>query len=174
MLVKLEGVLPASWLAADPTPGRVGAKLPGDFNGDNLVNEADIQILCAAQGSVRPDLNLTGDSTIDFSDVTYLVQDILLTNFGDANLDGIFNSSDLVQVFVTGKYEAIGAAQATWSEGDWNCDGRFTTADLVVAFQGGGYSAAAAPASVPADGLDWAAVAAALASDDERWNDQED
>ena len=168
------GVLPASWLAADPTPGRVGAKLPGDFNGDNLVNEADIQILCAAQGSVRPDLNLTGDSTIDFSDVTYLVQDILLTNFGDANLDGIFNSSDLVQVFVTGKYEAIGAAQATWSEGDWNCDGRFTTADLVVAFQGGGYSAAAAPASVPADGLDWAAVAAALASDDERWNDQED
>jgi chitodextrinase len=64
---------------------------------------------------------------------------------GDANQDGVFNSSDLVRVFQTGKYET--SMPALWSEGDWNGDGYFTTSDLVFAFQRGGYSAAATIAS---------------------------
>ena len=62
---------------------------------------------------------------------------------GDANRDGLFNSSDLVQVFQRGEYEDQIEGNSTWEDGDWNGDGDFTTADLVLAFQSGGYQAAA-------------------------------
>ena len=52
---------------------------------------------------------------------------------GDANGDGEFNSSDLVDTFQAGKYER--GIDATWQEGDWNRDGRFDSSDLVAAFQ---------------------------------------
>jgi hypothetical protein len=56
---------------------------------------------------------------------------------GDADGDGHFESSDLVQIFVAGKYELD--SQATWTEGDWTGDARFTTSDLVWALQQGTY-----------------------------------
>ena len=62
---------------------------------------------------------------------------------GDANRDGLFNSSDLVQVFSAGKFESNQAA--TWAEGDWNGDGSFNSSDLVEAFKGGAYTFAAVP-----------------------------
>jgi hypothetical protein len=71
--------------------------------------------------------------------------------FGDANVDGKVNSSDLVQVFQAGQYEDDLSFNSTWSTGDWNADGDFTTSDLVVAFQDGGYEAGprAGVAAVP-------------------------
>jgi hypothetical protein len=56
---------------------------------------------------------------------------------GDANLDGVFNTADLVQILQAGKYELD--LQAGWAEGDWNRDRRFNTNDFVVALQAGGY-----------------------------------
>ncbi|MCA9217941.1 MAG: tandem-95 repeat protein, partial [Planctomycetales bacterium] len=64
---------------------------------------------------------------------------------GDANRDGIFNSSDLVLVFQASEFEDGIDGNSTWEEGDWNGDGDFTTADLVAAFQLGHYSAALKP-----------------------------
>ena len=58
---------------------------------------------------------------------------------GDANLDGLFNSSDLVMVFQAGKYEDGIFQNASWEEGDWNDDGEFDSQDLVMAFQLGWY-----------------------------------
>lgn len=58
---------------------------------------------------------------------------------GDANLDGIFNSTDLVLVFQAGKYET-GIQDASWASGDWNEDGYFNSSDLVLAFQEGCYT----------------------------------
>ncbi|MCA9211885.1 MAG: hypothetical protein KDB27_02375 [Planctomycetales bacterium] len=58
---------------------------------------------------------------------------------GDSTLDGIFNSSDLVQVFQRGKYES--GETASWEDGDWDGDGLFGTSDLVVAFKAGSYQA---------------------------------
>jgi hypothetical protein len=49
----------------------------------------------------------------------------------DVNLDGAFNSSDLVHLFQVGRYET--AQSATWSEGDWDGNGRFDSSDLVLA-----------------------------------------
>ncbi|MCP4193349.1 MAG: tandem-95 repeat protein [Planctomycetaceae bacterium] len=62
---------------------------------------------------------------------------------GDANRDGKFNSSDLVQVFAAGKFEDGTPNNSTWEEGDWDGDGDFTSSDIVIAFQAGHYSAAA-------------------------------
>lgn len=68
--------------------------------------------------------------------------------FGDSTKDGVFNSSDLVQVFAAGKYEQLDEF-ARWEEGDWNWDGRFSTRDIVDGFQRGTYSASPNPVPVP-------------------------
>lgn len=62
---------------------------------------------------------------------------------GDSNLDGIFNSADLVQVFSAGEYEDNIPFNSTWEEGDWNSDLDFDSSDLVFVFSEGGYSASA-------------------------------
>jgi hypothetical protein len=58
---------------------------------------------------------------------------------GDANLDHIFNSTDLVIVFQAGEYEDNQTGNSRWATGDWNRDGDFDTGDLVLAFQFGAY-----------------------------------
>jgi hypothetical protein len=69
---------------------------------------------------------------------------------GDANIDGLFNSTDLVQVFQRGEYEDAVAGNSQWSDGDWNSDHEFDSGDLVAAFQTGKYEqAGAATSSVP-------------------------
>lgn len=62
---------------------------------------------------------------------------------GDANDDGVFDSSDLVQVFSTGHYEDSIRWNSSFEDGDWNGDGEFTSSDLVFAFQAGTYVQAA-------------------------------
>lgn len=59
---------------------------------------------------------------------------------GDANRDGVFNSSDLTAVFRSGEFEDDVASNSIWEEGDWNADGDFDTSDLVLAFQAGKYT----------------------------------
>ena len=65
---------------------------------------------------------------------------------GDANVDSIFDSADLVVVFRSGKYET--GEEAGWDEGDWNRDGKFDSADLTLAFAQAGYEAGSRQASV--------------------------
>jgi hypothetical protein len=61
------------------------------------------------------------------------------TYFGDANLDGEFDTADLINAFTAGEYEDTIAGNSRWSTGDWNADFDFSTSDLVLAFQQGGY-----------------------------------
>ena len=75
---------------------------------------------------------------------------------GDANRDGRFTSSDLVQVFQWGEYEDEIKHNSSWEEGDWNGDGDFTTSDMVMAFQTGLYELPEqANASRIAAAVDW-------------------
>jgi autotransporter-associated beta strand protein len=75
---------------------------------------------------------------------------------GDANLDGVFDSTDLVQIFQAGKYELATDPSAAWSEGDWNGDRQFSSGDLIVAFMTGAYEQpSAAISTVPEPGLSW-------------------
>ena len=58
---------------------------------------------------------------------------------GDANCDGIFDSSDLVMLMQSGKFETLEAA--SWSEGDFNVDGVLDSTDLVFATEQMSYAA---------------------------------
>ena len=67
------------------------------------------------------------------------MDELRATYFGDANLDGEFNSGDLVAVFATGEYEDEIPNNSTWATGDWDGDGEFGSGDFVLAFAAGGY-----------------------------------
>ncbi|MCA9172729.1 MAG: hypothetical protein KDB23_33950, partial [Planctomycetales bacterium] len=127
--------------AADPI-------LLGDFNSDDSLTVADIGVLVDAidAGSTDDWFDLNQDESLDSADVAYWVSELKQTWMGDANLDGEFNSTDLVQVFQAGLYEQN--VDATWAEGDWSSDHRFGSADLVLAFQDGGFELGPKPAVV--------------------------
>lgn len=107
------------------------ATMLGDFNENGILDAGDINILFAN----NHDLN--DDGVVDRGDRDFWVHDLAGTWYGDANLDGEFNSGDLVFAFQSGKYETD--EPATWENGDWNLDGVFTSHDLVEAFQDDGY-----------------------------------
>jgi len=111
----------------------------GDFNGDGLLDVADINRLSAesAAGNHPPEFDLDNDGFVNASDISVWVRDLKQTWLGDANLDGEFNSTDLVVVFAAGLFELD--QDATWEQGDWNGDLRFGSGDLVTAFVDGGY-----------------------------------
>ena len=110
-----------------------------------LPTAEDIDRLTAAIRAHDVSQDLTGDGAIDLADLTFLVKSRLHTFFGDADLNGEFNSADFVQVFAAGKYET--PAAAGWGEGDWNGDGLFSSADFVIAFSDGGYEQGPVPAT---------------------------
>ena len=93
-----------------------------NFMATNTLNVAPptIDELTAAinAGSMDSRFDIDGNGEVDSDDRTAWVTDIGNTYFGDANLDGEFNSGDMVQVFVKGKYET--GETAGWEEGDWN------------------------------------------------------
>ncbi len=115
------------------------ATVAGDFNGDGMLDAEDINTLVGESAGGQHDLtfDLNGDNLVDSGDVTLWAKDLKQTWIGDANVDGEFNSSDLVVIFQAGKFEAD--QDAVWTEGDWTGNHRFDTGDLVVAFQDGGF-----------------------------------
>ncbi len=126
----------------------------GDFDNDGLLTAADIDALTAqilAGGNdLAFDVNL--DGVVSSDDRTSWVEGLKKTYFGDANLDGEFNSADLVAVLSAGEYEDAVAGNSGWASGDWDGDGDFTTSDFVNALSGGGYEVgprAAVAATVP-------------------------
>ena len=114
-----------------------------DFDGDGTLGIEDINLLYAAirDGENDPSFDVTGDQLVNNSDLREFVKapEKLNAYFGDANLDGEFNSTDLIAVFVAGEYEDAIEDNSNWSEGDWNADGDFNSSDFIVAFQDGGY-----------------------------------
>lgn len=133
------------------------APVPGDFNGDRFVDAQDIDLLSQAirAGSTEPQFDLDGSGQLDQKDLQYMVRDLLHTTAGDANLDGAFNSDDLIQAFQGGEYEDNQPLNSGWATGDWDGDGEFISADLIVAFQAGRYELAS-PAAHAGDPTDWA------------------
>ncbi|MCA9199953.1 MAG: lamin tail domain-containing protein, partial [Planctomycetales bacterium] len=132
----------AHWQASLATPGQ-HVTTSADFNQDGRIDVADIDLLCAAIQAGDHSLDLNGDSDVSQADMDVLIKGVLRTSYGDVNLDGVFNSNDLVMIFQQGEFEDGIAGNSTWADGDWNCDGEFSTADLVNAFQDGGYVATA-------------------------------
>ncbi len=107
----------------------------GDFNADGSVDATDLDIMTsaiAAGTDLRFDVDENG--VLDLNDRKHMIEITLGSQFGDSNLDGVFNSSDLVYIFQQAKYEDPSATAAGWADGDWNGDGVFNTSDLVAGF----------------------------------------
>lgn len=113
----------------------------GDFDVNGVVDIADIDLLANVIRSedFDPRFDLDGSTTLGHEDLAYLVTTVIGTWIGDSNLDGEFNTGDLVSVFQTGHYEDEIPLNSGWAHGDWNGDADFDTSDLVHAFQDGGF-----------------------------------
>lgn len=126
----------------------------GDFNQNGQLDADDFDVLAAEvrNQSVNLAFDLNHDSAVDASDRETWVVQLRRTYFGDANLDGVFDSTDLVEVFASGEYES--GEPAGWAQGDWDGNGLFDSSDLVLAFADGGYEQGprASVAAVPEPG----------------------
>jgi hypothetical protein len=115
------------------------AGIPGDFNGNGQLDAADVDDLTgqSAAGTNPAAYDLNSDAQVNTADVNVWIKDLFNSWVGDADLNGEFNSSDLVAVLASGTYEAD--VESVWSTGDFNGDGRTNSSDLVAALADGGY-----------------------------------
>ncbi|MEZ6120856.1 MAG: hypothetical protein R3C28_30360 [Pirellulaceae bacterium] len=115
--------------------------VPGDMDENGAVNAADIDFLSQQIRDVSADayFDLDSNGSLDSADRSVWVEQIANTFFGDANLDGQFDSSDLTLVFQAAEYENNVALDSTWAEGDWNGDAEFDSQDLILAFTANAY-----------------------------------
>jgi hypothetical protein len=152
---KFDGVL--DFLSITPF-----SDIHGDLNGNGILDAADVDQLSeqVRTSTNDPLYDLNADSVVNDLDRQVWVHDLKQTYFGDADLNGMFDSTDLVQVLAFGEYEDEVAMNSTWLTGDWNGDGEFTSGDLVVALADGGYEAGTAAVPEPA-GI-WLASVAGL------------
>ncbi|MCA9217450.1 MAG: hypothetical protein KDB27_30490 [Planctomycetales bacterium] len=113
----------------------------GDIDGNGFIEITDVDALAKliAVRSANVIYDLDNDGTVSSSDRETLVRDILGTDYGDANLDGLFNSSDLVLVSQAAEYRDDIEGNSTWRTGDWDGDLEFDSGDLLIAFKTGRY-----------------------------------
>ena len=146
MMPDAYGDFVGSWAAASANPGQAsfGAN-PADVNEDGVVDIADIDLVSAGVQAQDAQFDFDGNGQVNSDDLLDFVTTIMRVPVGDTDLDGVFNSTDLIAVFQVGEYEDGVAGNSTWGEGDWNADGEFDTSDLVIAFQYGSYQVARGP-----------------------------
>jgi hypothetical protein len=118
-----------------------------DFDRSGAITGEDIDMMLAfyydsqmAQTDQdKAKFDFDGSGTIDEDDAIHLIDVVLMLYLGDANADGVYNSSDLVQVIASGTYEDEEENNSSWSQGDWNFDNDFTSSNLVDSQADGGY-----------------------------------
>lgn len=113
----------------------------GDFDSDGVFSASDIDSLNAAirQGWTDSIYDVDSDGNVSGTDRVFWVTKMARTFFGDSDLNGFFDTTDLVIVFQRGEYEDAVPLNSTWTTGDWDGDGDFLSSDLVRAFQSGGF-----------------------------------
>ncbi len=146
--IETEGLnIPITIQIAGGVLARANKTIQGDFNQNSTLDAEDIDLLSRAvlDGSDEPMFDVNGDSLVDENDRIYWVKTLAWTYFGDANLDGQFNTADFVEVLAAGEYEDLQAGNSGWATGDWNGDTEFGTGDLVTALSDGGYEVGPIP-----------------------------
>ena len=111
----------------EPEPG--GSEIPGDFNFDTVVDATDIDTLFGfiAAGSREEEYDLNGDNEVSVADVDYLVEEILETRRGDADLNGKVEVRDFLALS-----RNFGKADAGWAGGDFDGDGTVSVRDFLA------------------------------------------
>ena len=113
-------------------PGSLTTRGASPIGADGLVDAFDIDYVCAnfgdwsvLQDAVEMDLScdMNGDLVVDGQDVRVIVEDILDSQTGDVNLDGVVDNIDL------GIVQSNLGLPGGYADGDLNCDGLVDAAD---------------------------------------------
>ena len=107
----------------------VDQSLPGDFNSDGDLDDADIDLLGQALQNDLSDLryDLNGDGAINLEDADVLINKLLGSEYGDVNLDLRVDHRDL-RILRANMFQPVSG----WSHGDLNFDGRVDGSDFNV------------------------------------------
>ncbi len=132
---------------ARTTVGELTNELLGDFNGDGLLNAADIDQLCSGVAVNDSTFDLTGDGIVDSGDLSIWVETIAETTFGDANLDGSVGFDDFLALS-----DSFGESGG-WAAGDFDCSGNVEFADFLLLADNFGADTAAQ--AVPEPSAPW-------------------
>jgi hypothetical protein len=102
--------------------------LVGDFNEDGVVNERDIDQLVAAITTNRFDAayDLNQDRRLNADDQTYLLEHVLGTRRGDADLNRKVDFADFLALSAS-----FGRDVARWRHGNFDLDGRVAFGDFL-------------------------------------------
>jgi hypothetical protein len=117
-------------------PSVVTSHLRGDFDGDQRVTTADIDLLLVALAAGENDSShdLTGDGQVSRSDLDVIVQQLVETpvgpgtRYGDLNLDGHVDRRDAAQM---ARYFGR-SSSPSWATGDFDGSGATDLADLAM------------------------------------------
>ena len=105
----------------------VDSGLVGDFDGSGLLDAADVDLLTEAiraEAGTTTDFDVDGSGTVDDGDLTFWVETLFGTTFGDANLDKIVNLVDLSALATNFD------GSAGWAGGNFNSDTSVNLIDL--------------------------------------------
>ncbi len=119
--------------------------LLGDFDGDGVLDAADIDLLSQAvlTNAINGAFDLTGDGILSAEDRTFWVQQIAETSFGDANLNGTVVFADFLAV------SRNFGNEGGWASGDFDGNGEIGFPDFLQLSRNFGQSTAAEAISVP-------------------------
>jgi Tol biopolymer transport system component len=144
----------ATWRQATPTPG--------DMTSDGILDVDDINLITKAVrlGVNAPGFDLNADNEVHASDRDYWVESLANTWYGDANLDGRVDATDLNVLALSWRADDT----TSWGQGDFNGDGLVNAADLndlALNWRSGTLQASAVP-EPSAVSLLWLASLAAI------------
>lgn len=101
--------------------------LTGDFNHSGVLDVNDIDLMFLALGGSDMTYDLTADNTVDGSDITFLVQNVFATQFGDLNLDKAVDYVDM-ELMLSNWLNT----ERKWELGDMNGNGVVDFVDLAI------------------------------------------
>ena len=110
--------------------------LPTDLDGDGTISILDVLMLANAVRNEYyvPNLDINEDGSLNAEDIETW-HDLAGFPIGDVNLDGVFDSTDLVVIFASGEYDDGIDNNSDYLDGDFNGDGDFDSKDLVFGMQ---------------------------------------
>jgi len=111
--------------------------IAGDATGDWRIDATDIDRVNAARrgGETGPRFDVNRDGGVTQADLTTLVETVLETRTGDANLDGRVLASDFSLALANWQ-----GSQKGWGQGDFNADGTVQANDLSLLLGNFGYT----------------------------------
>ena len=118
----------------------------GDFDFNGVVDEFDVDLLQEAlrQNSMESLYDVDSNGSVEAADLTFQIEVILGTFFGDADLNRIVDARDLNQLGIG--WRSTGAS-ARWTTGDFNGDQLVDARDLNLL--GLNWRASAEAAAIP-------------------------